>query len=77
MSHLNCDGTIDSDKVYTDRQLCLILHITPDQLAGYFKLGLRSWKPTREQPRQVSGAEYHRFVERMSVPCPDVEDVKA
>lgn len=68
MSTMNYDGTIDATKVYTEHQLRLILDISEAQLLEYFKAGLRFFQKTRQQPRQIAGSEYHRFVERNSTP---------
>jgi hypothetical protein len=61
---LNYDGTIDAAKVYTEKQLALILGISEKKLVDYYKQGLNFYQRTRQQSRQISGAEYHRFIER-------------
>jgi len=63
---MNYDGTIHADRVYTDQQILQILNISEDQLNGYYKgpRGLRYFQKTRQQKRLISGAEFHRFIER-------------
>lgn len=79
MSDMNYDGTICADKTYTEGQLRHILNLSQDQLGHYYKMGLPYFQASRSQrsARLISGAAFHRFVERMSVPCPDDADAVA
>jgi len=77
MADMNYDGTICADKVYTEQAIKLILHISQDQLNEYYREGLSYYERTRQQDRLISGACFHRFVERLSVPCPEENDAKA
>lgn len=74
MADMNYDGTVCVDKVYTEHALELILHISRDQMLEYYRLGLQFFQRTRKEPRQISGAEYHRFIERNSREWPDDGD---
>ena len=74
MSSMNYDGTVRADCTYTDKQLTLILGISDDQLLEYYKDGLLFFQRTRKQPRQTTGSEYHRFIERRLGQWPDDED---
>jgi len=64
MSPMNFDGTIWAQATYTERQLMLILGVTKEQMFEYYKDGLRYYQRNRKSPRIISGAEWHRFVER-------------
>lgn len=72
---MNYDGTIHADRTYTESQMMAILRISAAQMLEYYKQGLRFFQRTRKQERQVSGAEYHRFVERNSKPWDADENV--
>ena len=66
MSGMDYNGTICADRVYTEDQLRAILDISPAQLDQKLKKGLRYCQESRQQKRESSGAEYHRYVERNS-----------
>ena len=65
------NGSVDVHKTYTEAQLIKILGISRAQMIEHYKDGLRFYQRSRKQQRQISGAEYHRFVERNSRPWED------
>jgi hypothetical protein len=70
---MNYDGTIHADRTYTESQMIKILGVSRSQMLEFYKDGLRYFQKTRSQQRQISGAEYHRFIERNSRPWEDDE----
>lgn len=76
---MNFNGTVHADKIYTENELCHILDISRAQCVEFYKEGLLFYQRTRQQERQISGAEYHRFVERnlQSWPSEDENAVPA
>ncbi len=55
-------GIIKGNCVYTEDELCNIIGISKRTLIDWYKLGLKSFRPSRRITRQVTGDEYHRFV---------------
>ena len=76
---MNYNGTIHADKIYTENEMRHILNVSTAQMIEYYRDGLLFYQRSRQQERQISGAEYHRFIERnlQSWPSDDENAVPA
>lgn len=66
MTKPNHYGSIEADVVYVESELIDILDITQRQLLEYYKDGLKFFQKKREQPRQIAGIVYLRYIEKKS-----------
>ncbi len=71
---MNYHGTVRSDCVYTEDELCKVVGISKRTMLDWYKAGLKSFRPSRRTPRQVCGDEYHRFVAINSTAWKEEED---